>query len=52
MTLFRIKNSKLCMCFGHSFTQQQHFGGLKNKTFENSYSGPCCSRKFVCCCLN
>jgi len=31
------KNETLCMRFGHSFTQQQRFGGLKMQTFENRF---------------
>ncbi len=30
-TTFNSKQKKLCMCFVRSFTQQQHFGGLKTQ---------------------
>ncbi len=34
-TPFSTENGKRFMNFGHSFTQQWHFGGLKMQTFEN-----------------
>ncbi len=29
------------MCFGHLFTQQQYFWGLKKLTFENVFQSAC-----------
>ncbi len=34
---FLTKSRKRFMHFGHSFTQQQRFGGLKMQTFENGF---------------
>ncbi len=34
-TTFSTKNGKPFTCFGHSFTRQLHFMGLKMQTFEN-----------------
>lgn len=36
-TLFSGKNGKLFYAFGRSFTQLQHFGGLKTQTFESGF---------------